>query len=312
MSAIASDTRTLPRLAWLSLFAALTTLVLKALAWVLTGSVGMLSDALETLVNLAGAGLAILMLTVAARPADEEHPYGHGKAEYFSSGVEGALILFGALGIAATAVQRLLVPRPLEQVNVGLTLAGVAAVINLVVATVLRRAGRRHGSPTLEASAHHLYADVWTTLGVFAAVLGVGVTGWQWLDPVVGLVVSAVILRAGLRIVRRAVTGLMDSALPESELEALRRALEPHVVSPVQVHALRSRQSGTRRFVSLHVLVPGDWTVHRGHELLERIEEDIRGALPNASVLTHLESLDDPASWDDMALDREQPPTAVR
>ena len=312
MTAIASETRTLPRLAWLSLFAAITTLVLKALAWVLTGSVGMLSDALETLVNLAGAGLAILMLTVAARPADDEHPYGHGKAEYFSSGVEGALILFGALGIAVTAVQRLFVPRALEQVSVGLTLAGVAAVINLVVAIALRRAGQRHRSPTLEASAHHLFADVGTTVGVFAAVLGVGLTRQLWIDPLVGLLISITILRTGLRIVRRAVTGLMDSALPPEELASLQRALAPHVVPPVQVHALRSRQSGTRRFISLHVLVPGDWTVHRGHQLLEKIEEDIRRELPQASVLTHLESLDDPASWEDMALDRSQPPTEVR
>ena len=312
MSDVASETRTLPRFAWLSLFAAITTLVFKALAWVLTGSVGMLSDALETVVNLAGAGLAILMLTVAARPADEEHPYGHGKAEYFSSGVEGALILFGGLGIAVTALQRLLVPRPLEQVNLGLTLAGVAAAINLGVAIVLRRAGRRHGSPTLEASAHHLFADVGTTLGVVAAVLGVGLTGRLWIDPLVGLLISGSILRTGFRIVRRAITGLMDSALPAGELAALQQAIAPHVVPPVQVHALRSRQSGTRRFISMHVLVPGDWTVHRGHQLLERIEEDIRRALPNASVLTHLESLDDPASWEDVALDRSQPPTAVR
>ena len=306
------DSRSLPRFAWLSLFAAITTLVLKTLAWVLTGSVGMLSDALETLVNLASAGLAILMLTVAARPADEDHPYGHGKAEYFSSGVEGALILFGALGIAATAVQRLLVPRALEQVSVGLTLAGVAAAINLVVAIVLMRAGRQHGSPTLEANARHLYTDVLTTLGVFAGVVAVGMSGVRWIDPVVALMVSAGILWTGLGIVRRAITGLMDTALPPIEREALSLALAPHVVEPVQVHALRSRQSGTRRFVSMHVLVPGDWSVQRGHELLERIEADIGRVIPNVSVLTHLESLDDPASWDDIALDRSQPPTAAR
>jgi len=306
------DSRSLPRFAWLSLFAAVVTLVLKALAWVLTGSVGMLSDALETVVNLAGAGVAILMLTVAARPADEDHPYGHGKAEYFSSGVEGALILFGALGIAATAVQRLFVPRALEQVAMGLTLAGVAASVNLLVALVLMRAGRQHGSPTLEANARHLFTDVLTTLGVFAGVVAVGFTGRLWIDPVVALLVSASILWTGFDIVRRAVTGLMDSALPAHERDALLRALEPHVVEPVQVHALRSRQSGTRRFVSMHVLVPGDWTVHRGHQLLERIEADIGRAIPNVSVLTHLESLDDPASWDDMTLDRSHPPTAAR
>jgi len=311
MSSAAPDARMLPRLAWLSAFAAILTLGLKTVAWALTGSVGMLSDALETLVNLAGAGLAILMLGVAARPADEEHPYGHGKAEYFSSGVEGALILFGAFGIAATAVQRFLAPRPLEQVGLGLVISGAAAALNLVVAIVLMRAGRRWGSPTLEANAHHLFTDVWTTLGVFAGVVAVGLTGRLWLDPLVGIIVSGSILHTGLGIVRRAVTGLMDSALPALERQALQRALAPHVVEPVQVHALRSRQAGSRRFVSMHVLVPGDWSVQRGHELLERIEADVRAAIPNATVFTHLESLDDPTSFDDVTLDRARPPSAT-
>lgn len=300
------DARALPRYAWLSAMAAVATLGLKISAWAITGSVGLLSDALETLVNLAGAILAIFMLHVAARPADEEHPYGHGKAEYFSGGVEGALILVSALGIAVAAVHRLLAPRPLEQVPLGLAVGATAAAINLVVAMVLMRAGKRHGSLTLEAGAHHLYSDVWTSLGVFAGIGAVVWTGRQWLDPVVGLLVSANILRTGASIVRRAVTGLMDASLDGDELAALDRALRPHVTPPVQVHALRSRRSGTRRFVSMHVLVPGDWTVHRGHQLLEQIEADIRGAIPNASVLTHLESLDDPASWDDMALDRRE------
>jgi cation diffusion facilitator family transporter len=311
MPSAAPDARLLPRLAWLSALAALVTLALKTVAWALTGSIGMLSDALETLVNLAGAGLAIFMLEVAARPADEDHPYGHGKAEYFSSGVEGALILFGAFGIAASAAQRFLAPRPLEQVGLGLAISGAAAALNLGVAVVLMRAGRRWGSPTLEANARHLYTDVWTTLGVFAGVVAVGLTGRLWLDPLVGLIVSGSILRTGLGIVRRAVTGLMDSALPALEREALQRALAPHVAGRVQVHALRSRQAGARRFISMHVLVPGDWSVHRGHELLERIEADIRAAIPNATVFTHLESLDDPTSFDDVTLDRQGPPTAA-
>lgn len=306
MSPTATDARAVSRLAWLSALAAVVTLLLKVSAWSLTGSVGMLSDALETLVNLAGAVLAILMLAIAARPPDEEHPYGHGKAEYFSSGAEGALILFGGIGIAVAAVHRLLAPRPLEQLGVGLALSVLAAILNLAVAVALMRGGRRLGSPTLEASAHHLYTDVWTTLGVFGGVGAVAVTGRLWVDPLVALVVSASILRTGLGIVRRAVTGLMDSALPALEREALERALASHVVPPVQVHALRSRLSGARRFVSMHVLVPGDWTVQRGHELLERIEADVRRALPTATVLTHLESVDDPASWDDIALDREE------
>jgi cation diffusion facilitator family transporter len=310
MSAHAQDARMLPRFAWLSALAALVTIVLKTGAWALTGSVGLLSDALESLVNLAGAMLAIAMLTVAARPEDDDHPYGHDKAEYFSSGAEGALILIAALGIAIAAVRRLLDPRPLEQIGVGLAVSAVAALVNLAVAIVILRAGRRHGSVTLEANAHHLLTDVWTSAGVILGVGAVALTRRLWLDPVVGLLVSANIVWTGLKIVRRAVTGLMDSALSPAEQELLRRALAPHVVEPVQVHALRSRQSGVRRFVSLHVLVPGEWSVQRGHELLERIEADIRRAIPSASVLTHLESLDDPASWDDIPLDR--PPSAVR
>ena len=302
----------LPRFAWLSALAALVTIVLKTGAWALTGSVGLLSDALESLVNLAGAMLAIAMLTVAARPEDDDHPYGHDKAEYFSSGAEGALILIAALGIAIAAVRRLLDPRPLEQIGVGLAVSAVAALVNLAVAIVILRAGRRHGSVTLEANAHHLLTDVWTSAGVILGVGAVALTRRLWLDPVVGLLVSANIVWTGLKIVRRAVTGLMDTALSPAEQEILRRALAPHLVEPVQVHALRSRQSGVRRFVSLHVLVPGEWSVQRGHELLERIEADIRRAIPSASVLTHLESLDDPASWDDIPLDRDRPPSAVR
>jgi cation diffusion facilitator family transporter len=306
MNVHAHEAAMLPRFAWLSALAAVVTLGLKLAAWAITGSVGMLSDALETLVNLAGAVLAIVMLQVAARPEDQDHPHGHGKAEYFSGGVEGTLILFSALGISIAAVQRLISPRPLEQVPLGLTVAAIAAVINFIVANVLVRAGRRHGSLTLEAGGQHLYSDVWTSLGVFAGVGIVQGTGLRWLDPLVALAVSANILRTGWNIVRRAVTGLMDASLGSDDLAALERALAPHVVAPVQVHALRSRQSGTRKFVSMHVLVPGDWSVHRGHQLLEQIEADIRAAIPNVSVLTHLESLDDPASWEDMTLDRRK------
>jgi cation diffusion facilitator family transporter len=301
----------LPRFAWLSALAALLTIGLKTWAWALTGSVGLLSDALESLVNLAGAMLAVAMLTVAARPEDDEHPYGHDKAEYFSSGAEGALILIAAICMAFAAVRRLLAPHPLEQLGLGLAVSAAAALVNLGVALVIRRAGRRHGSVTLEANAQHLLTDVWTSAGVLIGVGAVAGTGRQWLDPVVALLVSANIMWTGTGIVRSAITGLMDSALSPAEQLALQRAIGPHVIAPVQVHALRSRQSGARRFVSLHVLVPGDWNVQRGHELLERIEADIRRSIPNASVLTHLESLDDPASWDDIQLDRGEPPSAA-
>jgi cation diffusion facilitator family transporter len=311
MPAHAHAARTLPRFAWLSALAALLTIGLKTWAWALTGSVGLLSDALESLVNLAGAMLAVAMLTVAARPEDDEHPYGHDKAEYFSSGAEGALILIAAICMAFAAVRRLLAPHPLEQLGLGLAVSAAAALVNLGVALVIRRAGRRHRSVTLEANAQHLLTDVWTSVAVLIGVGAVAGTGRQWLDPVVALLVSANIMWTGTGIVRSAITGLMDSALSPAEQLALQRAIGPHVIAPVQVHALRSRQSGARRFVSLHVLVPGDWNVQRGHELLERIEADIRRSIPNASVLTHLESLDDPASWDDIQLDRGEPPSAA-
>lgn len=312
MTTSPADARMLPRFAWLSAFAAVVTIVLKTGAWGLTGSVGLLSDALESLVNLAGAVLAIVMLTVAARPEDDDHPYGHGKAEYFSSGVEGTLILIAALGIAVAAAHRLMVPRVIEQVGLGLAVSVVAALVNLGVALVLLRAGKRYDSVTLEANAHHLLTDVWTSVGVLAGVGAVALTGLQWLDPAVGLLVAANIVRTGLQIVHRSVHGLMDSALSEHEQDSLRRAMAPHILEPVQVHALRSRQAGSRRFVTMHVLVPGDWSVHRGHALLEEIEADIRRAIPHTSVLTHLESLDDPASWDDVALDRGSPPAVQR
>lgn len=298
------DRAGLTRFAWLSVAAAIATIGLKASAYWLTGSVGLLSDALESFVNLVGALLALTMLTIAARPADEDHAYGHGKAEYFSSGVEGALILLAAVSIAVPAVQRLLAPRPIEQVGLGLALSVVASVINLVVARVLIRAGREHGSITLEANAHHLMSDVWTSAGVVLGVGAVELTGWARLDPIIALVVAGNIVRSGVRIVRASVLGLMDTALPEEEQALVRDVLEQHL-DGLEYHALRTRRAGMRRFVSFHVLVPGSWTIQHGHDLLDHIEADIREALPNATVFTHMEPLHDPASWEDVTLDRE-------
>jgi len=295
----------LTEFAWLSVAAALVTMALKGLAWWLTGSVGLLSDALESTVNLAGALMAVSMLALAARPADEDHAYGHGKAEYFASGLEGGLILIAAVSIAYAAVRRLLHPLPLEQVGLGLGLAVVAALVNLAVALVLLRAGRRHESITLRANAHHLLTDVWTTAGVVLAVAAVAVTGWLWLDPVVALAVAANIVWAGWRIVGNSVQGLMDRSLPDAELATIRGVLDRHTGPHVRYHALRTRRAGRRRFISLHVLVPGTWSVSQGHQLLEQIEAELRGALPNASVFTHLEPLGDPAALNDLDLDRD-------
>jgi cation diffusion facilitator family transporter len=292
----------LTRFAWLSIGAAIATIALKTAAYLITGSVGLLSDAIESGVNLVGGVMALSMLTVAARPADEEHAYGHSKAEYFSSGVEGGLILVAAASIAFAAVQRLFNPQPLQELGVGLLVSVLASVINLVVALLILRAGRKNNSITLEANAHHLLTDVWTSVGVVAAVGLVALTKWNWLDPVVALLVAGNIIRTGVGIVRRSVSGLMDASLSSADMAEVKKALKIYEEMGIQFHALLSRQAGARKFISMHVLVPGDWTVQRGHELLDKIEADIRAALPDATVFTHLESLDDPASWADEKL----------
>ena len=288
----------LTRFAWLSIAAAILTIALKAIAYLLTGSVGLLSDAMESFVNLVGAIMALAMLTIAARPADADHAYGHSKAEYFSSGVEGTLILLAAVSIVATAIPRLIDPKPLEQVGIGLGVSVAASLVNLLVARVLLRAGKKHHSITLEANARHLMTDVWTSGGVLAGVGAVALTGWVRLDPVVACLVAANIVWSGVGIVRKSVSGLMDTALPIEDQNKIQKILEPYVQSGIQYHALRTRQSGARQFVSFHVLVPSLWTVERGHQLLEDIETDIRRILPGATVFTHLESLNDPASGD--------------
>jgi cation diffusion facilitator family transporter len=294
----------LRRFAWLSIGAAVLTMALKAAAYAVTGSVGLLSDALESLVNLIGAVMALAMLTIAARPADDTHAYGHSKAEYFSSSLEGVLILVASASIASAAVQRLLLPQPLERVGLGIAVCALAALINLGTGVLLLRAGRRHESITLEASARHLFTDVWTSAGVIAGVAAVSATGWQRLDPIIGLALAGNIVWTGVGILRSSVLGLMDTALPAAEQAVLRAVLERYAGEGIRYHALRTRRSGTRRFVSVHVLVPGDWTVQRGHAKVEEIESEIRAALPQVAVLTHLESLDDPASWEDISIDR--------
>lgn len=301
------------RYAWISIGAAIGTIALKGGAFLLTGSVGLLSDALESLVNLAAAIMALAMLVVAARPPDEEHAYGHGKAEYFASGFEGALVVFAAVTIAVAAGSRLASPQPVEQVGIGVAIALAASVINWGVARVLFQAAKRYRSITLEADAHHLMTDVWTSGGVVLGIVLAALTGWERLDPLIALAVAANIVRSGVHLVRRSALGLLDTALPEGERAAIGQVLARFNDTGVEYHAIRTRQAGTRRFVSLHVLVPGTWTVQRGHELLEKIEEQIRGAVPGSTVFTHLEPLEDPISWDDVRLERaerdETPPT---
>lgn len=294
--------------AWLSIAAALLTIGLKAWAYWLTGSVGLLSDALESLVNLVAASIALVVLTIAARPADEDHPYGHDKAEYFSSGVEGGMILLAALSIAVTAVNRLLHPQSLEQVGLGLIVSIIASLINFGIAQTLFAAGRRYHSITLEADAQHLMTDVWTSAGVLLGVGAVRLTGWEWLDPIVALGVAANIVLTGARLVRRSVLDLMDTALPLEEQTIIKNILDQYQHDRVKYHALRSRRAAARRFVSVHILVPGTWTVQQSHDLLERIEAEIRGQLANTTVFTHLEPLEDPVSWLDAGIDRTNTP----
>ncbi|MCS6847248.1 MAG: cation diffusion facilitator family transporter [Anaerolineae bacterium] len=295
----------LTRFAWLSIAAAVFTIGLKALAYLLTGSVGLLSDALESLVNLAGALMALAMLSLAARPPDEEHAYGHTKAEYFSSGVEGALITIAAISIAVAAVNRLLHPQPIEQPGLGLAVSAAASAVNLGAALVLRDAGRRYNSITLEANAKHLFADVLTSVAVLGGVALVVVTNWLWLDPVIALLVAANIARMGIPLLRRSANGLLDAGLPEADVAKVRSVLERYAGSDgIQYHALRTRQAAARSFISVHILVPGRWSVQRGHRLLERIEADIRSVIPNATVFTHLEPLEDAVSWHDQMLER--------
>ncbi len=294
----------LTRFAWLSIAAAVATMGLKTLAWRLTGSVGLLSDAMESGVNLLGGLMALGMLIVAERPADEDHPYGHGKAEYFSSGFEGALILIAAVSIAITSVERLIHPKPLEALGVGLAVSAAASLVNLGAGLLLLRAGKKNRSITLEANAHHLMTDVWTSVGVLAGVGMVAITHWQPFDSIVALVVAANIVWTGVSIIRRSILGLMDAALPAEDRLVVEKVLAPYSDQGVKYHALWTRHAGARKFVAFHVLVPGDWTVQRGHELLERMENEIRQVLPGAVVFTHLESIEDEASWDDAILDR--------
>jgi cation diffusion facilitator family transporter len=294
----------LQKYAWLSIGAAIATILLKTAAFRLTGSVGFLSDAAESLVNLVGAIVALIMLTIAARPADESHAHGHSKAEYFSSGIEGSLILIAAIMIAYAAVQRLFDPQPLEEVGIGVVVAAAASTINFCVARVLLKAGKQYDSITLEADGKHLMTDVWTSVGVIAGVVAVAITGWLRLDPIIALLVAANIVWTAVGLLRRSVAGLMDASLPEDERAAVVKVLDRYKSQGVEYHALRTRQAAAQRFVSFHFLVPGSWTVQHGHALLEQIENEIGQALPGANVTAHLEPLEDPVSFADTGPNR--------
>ncbi len=299
------DRAALARFAWLSIAAAVATIGLKSIAYYLTGSVGLLSDAIESLVNLVGAVMALIMLIIAARPADDDHGYGHSKAEYFASATEGLLILGAAIGIASAAIQRLIDPKPLEQLGIGLAVSIVASAINFGVARILLKEGKKRESISLEADAHHLMTDVWTSVGVIGGVAIAGFTGWMLLDPIVAIAVALNIIWTGYQLVSRSVAGLMDAALPVTDQIKIQTVMQKYREKGAEFHALRTRQAAARRFISVHVLVPGEWTVHDAHHLAEDFENDIRAALGGViTVFTHLEPAEDELSMDDMYLDR--------
>jgi cation diffusion facilitator family transporter len=290
--------------AGLSIIAAVVTIALKVGAYLLTGSVGLFSDAAESSVNLVAAVGAFLALGTAARPPDEEHAYGHTKAEYFSSALESVLIIVAAVWIAITAIGRLLEPQPLENLGVGLAIGLVAAGVNGAVGLVLLRGGRRLRSAALRADGQHLLTDVWTSVGVVVGVFLVWLTGWLVLDPLIALLVAGNIVRIGVRLLNDTAHGLLDTALPPEEQEVITDIQSRYREEGIEFHALRTRNAGRRRFVSMHVLVPGKWSVKRGHDVSERIEKDITQALPMTAVFVHIEPLEDPVSWQDQELDR--------
>jgi cation diffusion facilitator family transporter len=290
----------------LSTAAAVATIVLKTLAWRLTGSVGLLSDAMESGVNLIAAIGAFWALSLAATPADRRHHYGHFKAEYFSSGLESVLIVVAALAIIYAAIGRLQQPQPLEQLGIGLVISLAATALNGLVAWVLLKASRRFDSITLRADAHHLLTDVWTSIGVVIGIGLVKLTGLTILDPLIAIAVAVNIVFTGWKLLHETASGLLDRSLPDHEQQLLDTLLASYESDEIRFHALRSRVAGSRRFVSFHVLVPGHWTVQAGHDLCDQLEHKVAATLSRTHVLTHLEPIEDPKAWDDQGFRWEQ------
>ncbi len=295
------------RYAWLSIAAALTTMAMKGVAAWLTGSVALLSDAVESSVNLVAAVVALVALSVAARPADESHEFGHSKAEYFSAAFEGMMIVVAAGLISWQAIDALIDPRELEDLGIGIVVTIVASLVNLGVGLVLRSAGRRLRSIALEADSRHLLTDVVTSAGVVVGVALVAVTGWDRLDPIVALLVAANIVWAGFSLVRRSSDALMDASVPSSDRVRIDAVLERYRSKDIEFHALRTRQAGRRSFAVVHLLVPGDWTVQRSHDLADEVERALTASVPGLRPTIHVEPIEDPASLTDIDLDRTAP-----
>jgi cation diffusion facilitator family transporter len=285
--------------AWLSLATSIVVITLKFAAYYLTGSVGLLSDAVESVVNIVAALVALAVLTYAEEKPDREHNFGHEKAQYFSSGIEGALIFVAAGAIVWTAVPRIINPQELDQVGYGLALSALATVGNAACAWVMLRAARTHRSITLEADARHLLTDVWTTVGVFAGVVLVQLTGYLRLDPLIAIAVAIQILWTGWQLMTRSFEGLMDRAVPDDDRAIITSVLDSLRHQGCDFHALRTRVAGAKSFVDVHVLVPGNMSVQAGHDMVEALEAEVRAKLPHVEILIHLEPLEDPRSWDD-------------
>lgn len=288
---------------WLAIATAVATVLLKGTAWAVTGSAGLLADAAESLVNLVAAIAALIALTIAARPADENHHFGHTKAEYFSVALEGVMVFVAAGSIIYLGAERLANPRPLEAIGFGVGISLLAAVINGVVGQVLIKAGRRHRSVTLGAEGRHLMTDVYTSIGVVLGLALVWVTGWEWLDPVVAILVGLHILITGYGLMSESVAGLMDASLSPEDNARIHAILEAHTQKGhIEFHAVRTRESAARQFMEMHMLVPGDWTVSRGHDAMEDLIEKIAAEFPAMRVSGHLEPISDPRSYEDMHL----------
>lgn len=295
----------LSRYVWLSILAAISTIALKTAAYFYTGSIGLLSDALESVINLIAAVIALVMIKIAVQPPDDDHAFGHDKAEYFASGIEGTLIFIAAGGIALTAIPRLFAPLPIENVGIGSIVSLIASAINLIVGASLIKIGKQNHSIVLEADGRHLLTDVWTSIGVVSGIVVVNFTGWLVLDPVIALIVALNIVWTGFQLIKRSALGLMDTAIPPETTEEIVRILDVYAKNHgIDYHALRTRQSGARHFISVHILVPDEWTVQKGHDLTEEIELEICRVVPESIVFTHLEPLEDPLSFKDLELFR--------
>ncbi|NMB50568.1 MAG: cation transporter [Bacteroidales bacterium] len=301
------EQNSLKQFIYLSIAAAVATILLKFYAFYLTGSMGFFSDALESFVNLIGAIIALIMLHISAKPADKEHEYGHTKAEYFSSAIEGALIVLAALSIIRSAVPRIIEPTPLENLNIGLLFSLGASLINLVVALILIKNGKKRNSIVLEADGKHLMTDVWTSIGVIAGILVVKLTGIYILDPIIAILVAINIIYTGYQLISRSASGLMDASISEEAMKKITAYLDSLKEKNIDYHSLMTRQAGQRMFISVHLLVPGWWTVKKGHDYADLIEQSIEDMFDvPVTVSTHIEPIEDPASMNDIGIYRQK------